>query len=48
MIKMMFSIQDNRITLSILFGIGGLLFLMLFLDSHFKEMNKYKEVNGIN
>lgn len=42
---MFVNINDNRITLSILFGIGGLLFLMLFLDSHFKEMVKYKQEN---
>lgn len=34
--------EDNRVTISILFGIGGLLFLLLFLDSHYKEMQSYK------
>jgi len=41
-IKMEFLIKDNRITISILFAIGGILFLFLFLDSHYKELNKYK------
>lgn len=39
---MEFLIKDNRITISILFAIGGILFLFLFLDSHYKELNKYK------
>ncbi len=39
---MKFLIKDNRITISFLFGIGGIIFLFLFLDSHYKELNKYK------
>lgn len=35
-------LNDNRIVISVLFGIGGILFLFLFLDSHYKELNKAK------
>lgn len=31
-------ITDNRIILSILFGISGIVFFVLFLDSHYKNM----------
>lgn len=31
-------ITDNRIILSILFGISGIIFFVLFLDSHYKNM----------
>lgn len=31
-------INDNRILLSILFGCSGMLFFLLFLDSHYKNM----------
>lgn len=39
----MFWIQDNRIVISALFGIGALLFLILFLDSHYKALYEYKK-----
>ena len=31
-------ITDSRITLSILFGISGIIFFILFMDSHYKNM----------
>ena len=40
---MQFLINDNRITISLLFAFGGVIFLFLFLDSHYKELNKYKK-----
>lgn len=33
-----FWIEDNRIVMSILFGISGILFFMLLLDSHYKTL----------
>lgn len=33
-------LKNNRIILSFLFGLSGLLFFLLFLDSHYKEMKK--------
>jgi hypothetical protein len=38
-----FWIYDNRILLSILFGLSGIIFLLLFLDSHYKEMIRAAE-----
>ena len=37
--KPSFWIKDNRILLSILFGISGTVFLLLFLDSHYKKLS---------
>lgn len=34
----MFGINDNRIVICTLFGLGGLLFIFLFLDSHYKAL----------
>ena len=34
----MFGIQDNRIVICTLFGLGGILFIFLFLDSHYKAL----------
>ncbi len=31
-------ITDSRITLSILFGVSGIIFFILFMDSHYKNM----------
>ena len=38
---MNFVLKDNRIVISFLFGLGGILFLFLFIDSHYKEVKKY-------
>lgn len=37
----MYEVNDNRIVISILFGIGFLIFIFLFLDSHYKELGKF-------
>lgn len=37
---MTFWIKDNRIVISVLYALGGFLFLFLFLDSHYKELNR--------
>jgi hypothetical protein len=33
-------LNDNRIILSILFGLSGLIFIMLLLDSHYKTIKR--------
>jgi hypothetical protein len=33
-------LNDNRIILSILFGMSGLIFLVLMLDSHYKSIKR--------
>lgn len=38
-----FWINDNRILLSILFGISGIIFFLLFMDSHYKSISIAKE-----
>lgn len=40
---MAFWINDNRIVISVLFAIGGVLFIFLFLDSHYKQLIEYKK-----
>lgn len=35
-------IKDNRIVLSILFGLSGAIFFLLFLDSHYQTLKKAK------
>jgi hypothetical protein len=35
-------LKNNRIILSVLFGLGGILFILLFLDSHYKNLANAK------
>jgi succinate dehydrogenase/fumarate reductase cytochrome b subunit len=43
--KPSFWINDNRILLSILFGISGIIFFVLFLDSHYKTLINTKHID---
>jgi len=38
--------RDNRITISVLFGLTGLIFFILFFDSHKKAMEGYARAEG--